>query len=286
MAAAAPSLDHIGYVVRSLDALREDFARLGFTTTEPRELMRVDAATGAAVSLRQRSCHAVLQRGYIELSAVETDDPRHHLAAYRRRGDGLHIVALGSDSIGAEYRRCLASGVRATAPAHAARRIEYGERHGEAHFGWFMVAPEESPEALLCYTANLTPELVYQPAVMNHANGALALVEACLLADDAAATAARYGRFLGSAVRERSGDFVFELEGGRLSIVDAQGYERRFAVAPRDEDARFVAAVIRVRDLGRCAELMRERGVVAWRSAGWLVTRLGAGGDTLVAFCD
>jgi hypothetical protein len=162
MATAPPALDHIGYVGRSLDALRDGMGRLGFATTEPRELMGVDATSGAAVSLRQRSCHAVFERGYVELSAVETDDPRHHLAAYRRRGDGLHILALGSGAIAVEHARCVAAGIGATPLARAARRIEYGERHGEARFEWFMFTPEESPEGLVCFATNLTPELVYQ----------------------------------------------------------------------------------------------------------------------------
>lgn len=283
--ATPPSLDHIGYVAGSLDSLREGMGRLGFTPTEPRELTGVDRATGAVVSLRQRSCHAVFERGYVELSAVETDDPAHHLAAYRRRGDGLHILALGSRAIEAEHARCVAAGLGATPPARAARRIEYGERHGEARFEWFMFTPAESPEGLVCYADNLTPELVYQRSVMAHPNGALALVEVCLLADDVAASAARYARLLGLAARGEAGRREFALDGGCFSIVDADGFERRFGVRRAVTAGRFAAAVIRVRDPAACERLLRERGVAVWRSAALLVTRFAAGGDTLLAFC-
>lgn len=285
IASTPPSLDHIGYVAPSLDPLRDGFERLGFRTTEPRELMGVDGATGATVSLRQRSCHAVLQRGYVELSAVETDDPRHHLAAYLRSGAGLHILALGSGAVAAEHARCVAAGIGTTAPARAARRIEYGERHGEARFEWFMFAPHESPEGLVCYAANLTPELVYQRSVMGHANGALALIEVCLLAGDVGAVRRRYARLLGLEARERCGHSEFGLDGGRLSIVDAQGFERRFGVHPTGAAGRFSAAIVRVGDLAQCERLLHERGVVAWRTDGLLVTRFTAGGDTLLAFC-
>lgn len=284
-AGTPPSLDHVGYVARSLDALREGMQRLGFGTTEPRELMGVDPATGAAVSLRQRSCHAVFERGYVELSAVETDDPQHHLAAYRRRGDGLHIVALGSGAIAVEHARCVAAGIRTTPPARATRRIEYGERHGEARFEWFMFAPDESPEGLVCYAANLTPELVYQRSVMGHANGALALAEVCLLADDVGVSSARYARLLGLAAREYPGRHEFALDGGCFSIVDAQGFARRFGVPPGAAAGRFAAAVIQVADPARCEALLRDRGIATWRSEGLLVTGFGAGGDTLLAFC-
>ncbi len=259
--------------------------RLGFATTEPRELLGVDPATGQPVPLRQRSCHAVFERGYVELSAVETDDPRHHLAVYRQHGDGLLILALGSTAIAAEYARCVAAGIGVTSPARATRRIEYGERHGEACFEWFMFRPDESPEGLVCYAANLTPELVYQRSVMAHANGALALAEVCLLTDDVSATRARYARLLGFAGRDRAGHFEFVLDGGRLSILDAQGFESRFGVTPAGGTGRFAAAVVRVRDAAACERLLRERGVPAWHNGTLLVTRFAAGGDTVLAFC-
>ena len=86
---AAPTLDHVGFVVSDLGRLVAAMRRLGFSITEPRELMRVDPATGERVSLHQQSCHAVFGTGYVELSAVPSDDPAHHLAAWRARGDGL-----------------------------------------------------------------------------------------------------------------------------------------------------------------------------------------------------
>jgi hypothetical protein len=283
--ASPPSLDHVGYVGRSLEALRAGMERLGFATTEPRDLMGVDDATGRAMPLRQRSCHAVFERGYVELSAVETDDPRHHLAVYRQRGDGLHILALGSAAIAAEHARCVAAGIGATALAQAARRIEYGERHGEARFEWFMFKPDESPDGLVCYAANLTPELVYQRSVMAHPNGACGLAEVCLLTDEVSAGAARYARLLGFAGREHAGQHEFALDGGRLSILDARGFESRFGVSPSGAPGRFAATVVSVRDAAACERLLRERGVIAWRSGMLLVTRFAAGGNTLLAFC-
>ena len=191
------SLDHVGFVAPQLAPLRASMRALGFTLTEPRELRRTDPVTGASVSLQQWSCHAVFEQGYVELTAVENDDPGHHLAAYLQRGAGLHILALGSARIGAEHARCAAAGIATTAPARATRRIEYGERHGDAAFEWFMFAPAEAPEGLVCYAHNLTPELVYQRSVQQHANGAVALEEVVVTVPQPPAAAARYERLLG-----------------------------------------------------------------------------------------
>jgi len=149
-----PSLDHVGFVGGDLLRLIGAMQRLGFATTEPQMLMRRDAATGAAVSLRQQSCHAVFASGYIELSAVLTDDPSHHLAAYRQRGEGLHILALGSRDPDADWHRCTAAGLPCSVPAGASRQIDYGARRGEARFRWFMLGPEAAPEGLLCLVRN------------------------------------------------------------------------------------------------------------------------------------
>jgi hypothetical protein len=57
----------------------------------------------------------------------------------------------------------------------ASRQIEYGQRHGEARFRWWMLPAAEMPEGLVCYVDNTTPELVFQAAVQAHPNGALDL---------------------------------------------------------------------------------------------------------------
>jgi catechol 2,3-dioxygenase-like lactoylglutathione lyase family enzyme len=116
-------------------------------------------------------------------------------------------------------------------------------------------------------------------------NGALALAEVCLLADDVAVSSARYTRLLGLEPHGHAGRREFALDGGCLSILNAHGFERRFGVRPSGVAGRFAAAVVRVCDTARCERLLRERGIVAWHSAGLLVTRFAAGGDTLLAFC-
>lgn len=281
------TLDHVGYVAHSLPALREQMLRLGFAPTEPRDLLAVDAATGATRPLGQRSCHAVLQRGYIELTAVDMPAPTHHLATWLARGAGLHILALGSDVIEAEQARCAATGLAVTPPAHASRRIEYGERHGEARFEWFMFAPHETPEGLVCYAHNLTPELVFQPSVQRHPNGALALTEVVVRCADLPSTGARWQRLLGVAPREDAAGLRFELAAGdTVTLCDPQQLRARFgsqAVEAGSTD-RLVASVVRVADIGRCEQWLQRAGFEPWRCAAELVVSLPAAGGALLVF--
>jgi hypothetical protein len=290
-AGAAPTLDHVGFVGSDLRRLVAAMRRLGFSTTEPRELMRVDPATGERVSLHQQSCHAVFGTGYVELSAVLSDDPTHHLAAWRARGEGLHILALGSDVPDQDWRRCRAAGLPCTAPADASRRIEYGTRHGDARFRWFMLQPEASPEGLLCFARNLTPELVFQPEVSRHANGALALCEVVVQVESPQAVAARFGAITGLApvaVRATAASAAamahgaaaaeaglrFDLAGGAaLTLLSPAAMVARFGAAAVAglPAGRFAALQVRVARLAAAESLLRERGIACERRAAELV---------------
>lgn len=221
-------LDHVGVVGRDLAAMRTAYARLGFAPTAPRPLERVDAATGARVPLGQSSCHLVLERGYVELSAVETDDPRHHLAAYLSRYTGLHIVALASTDIAGDHARCVTAGVEPTAVAAAARDIEYGDLHGVARFQWFMLAPRHSPACLTCFVRNLTPDLVFQRAVQVHPNSARALVSYTQVDPDPLGAAHRLAALAGSPLQKGDGDCTVMLGRGRAHLLRPDAWARRY----------------------------------------------------------
>ena len=279
------SLDHVGYVGRALEPLRVAMQRLGFAPTRPRLLMSEDPATGARVSLRQESCHVVLGEGYLELSAVLTEDPSHHLAAYVARGEGLHILALGHCDVDRAAQAAGVAGLRCTRPAFAARHIDYGTRHGDARFRWFMVEPADSPEGLLCVARNLTPELVYQPEVTCHPNGALALEEVLIRVDQLAPAAARYAALLGWPPQAAGhGACRFALRTGVLTLaLPAVVAARLGSTAAHARPGAFAAIRIRVAELVAARRLLERAGVGFDEVDGGLVIAPpAAGGAALV----
>jgi hypothetical protein len=285
------ALDHVGYVGADMGALRATMQRLGFACTDPRPLLREAADGGAPQSLQQESCHVVFGAGYLELSAVLTDDPRHHLGAYRARGTGLHILALGSDDVDARQARCRAVGIAVTAASNAARRIDYGTRHGEARFRWFMLEPHAAPDGLVCVVRNETPELVFQPAVQQHDNGAVALVEMALQVDDLQAAARRYGALLDVDVdggaAARAGSVALALQGGSLWIATPAAFQARFgAAAAGIATPRFAAAGVRVTNLAAAATLLRARGVPCERRGAELVVPAHAACGAVMVFTE
>jgi len=287
----APSLDHVGFVGPDLARLVTAMRRLGFATTEPTMLMRTDPATGAAVSLQQQSCHVVFGEGYVELSAVMTADPAHHLGAYRARGEGLHILALGSPDPDADWQRCTAAELPCSPPADAARRIDYGTRQGEAHFRWFMLQPQASPEGLLCLVRNENPELVFQPEVARHDNGAEALCEVIVCATTPAATAERLTIAIGCDPLPIAGDADHGLRyplrgGGALSLLSPAAMQARFgtdATAGLRPD-RFAALQLRVRHRADCAALLTRNAVPFTRHGPELIVPASVACGAILAF--
>ncbi len=288
---SVPSLDHAGFVGADLARLVTAMRRLGFATTAPKALMRTDPASGAAVPLQQQSCHAVFAEGYLELSAVLSDDATHHLAAYRARGDGLHILALGSPDPDSDWQRCSAAGLPCSAPAAASRQIDYGARHGEARFRWFMLQPQVSPEGLICVVRNETPELVFQPEVTRHDNGCEALVEVVVCATAPLATAAHLSIVTGIEPHPITANGVDGLTyalngGGALSLLSPAAMAARFGadvVAGLPPD-RFAALQLRVRRLADTATLLEQNAVPCTRRGPELIVPPTAACGAILAF--
>lgn len=244
------SLDHIGLVGHSIADMRRTWLDLGFFVTEPEELMSLDPDIGKQVSLGQHSCHVILERGYIELTAVDRPTPDHHLYPWITSGVSLGILAFGTDDIEVLHRRLLDSHIAVGPIAQASRPIHYGARRGEALFTWFALDAKHTPESLVCFVRNERPELVYQPEVQSHANGAKSLDGVILCASDPATTAARYAPY-GIVESIAPGLMRCRLDAGAIWIGTAAAITTRFGAGgpvTSGETARSVGFVVSGRE--------------------------------------
>jgi catechol 2,3-dioxygenase-like lactoylglutathione lyase family enzyme len=218
-------LDHIGLACRRLPLLLDSFSGLGFRVTEPAELMGIDPASHAPTLLGQTSAHIVFENTYIELTAVPDSATDNHLQPFLRRHSGMHILALRGTDIDQVHRRVLAGGMHAGEIQQACRLVSYGQRRGEARFRWFMLTREETPEGLVCVVANQTPEIVYQPEVQEHPNGAVGLTGMTICTDDLTAAVARYAKLLGVTAENDDGIARFELINARLTLCTPEALQ-------------------------------------------------------------
>ena len=176
---------------------------------------------------------------YLELTEVERDAPNHHLAPWLHAGAGMHILAFGSVALERVHAAASRAGLMPSAIAHAARFVDYGTRHGDAQFDWFMLPSAATPEGLVCVVRHKTRELVFQPEVQTHDNGALDIREVILSAVHWQQTCDRYAVLLGLSPIVTSVETAqFVLPGATLTIMSPIALRARYPLAsvdwPRD----------------------------------------------------
>jgi hypothetical protein len=234
--------------------------------------MRFEPSTQSLLPLDQSSCHIVLERTYIELSAAHTTDPRQHLQAYAGGVDRLQIVAFASTDVAATRTAVVSAGIGAKELQWAARQVTYGDRTGQARFHWFMVEPRDAPEGLVCFVRNTTPELIFQEVVQHHPLGAREVTGLAIVlptTEAAAVCAERYARYP-------------EGRDPAIAILTAADAEQRVGPAIRRARSAFAALAVEVEDLGRAAAALAERSIeFETRPAGIVVAPGYAGGAAL-----
>ena len=186
-------IDHVGVAGRNSDALRRAYEKLGFTLTRTEPLVGLDEA-GRKIPLGQVSAHFMFDDSYVELTAVTGENPENHLLAWLERYEGLHILALAADDVSAAKEKLLYEGLNPGRLQEAAREIHYG-RGGSARFSWFGFSPGVFPEAFVCMVQQRTPEIVFQPEMTDHANGARDLRGVFIVTPDKNAALTRYKPF-------------------------------------------------------------------------------------------
>ena len=96
-------------------------------------------------------------------------------------------------------------------------------------FSWFSVGAAVTPEALICFVRNERPELIYQPEVQRHANGASVLESVIICAGEPESVAERYGAYLYTTPKRVASDmFRCSLDRGVIWIGTVASIEQVF----------------------------------------------------------
>jgi hypothetical protein len=192
---AAPGalvLDHVAHFVSDLGEAGRTLEALGFVVTPYSEQSTQDGPAGTA-----NRC-VMLEDGYLEFLSPIADTPharrtREAMARY----PGVHILALGTPAAAEEHARLARHGFAPLPLVDLEREVEVEGETRTARFGVARVPPEAMPEGRVQFVEHRTPDTVWQPRWLGHANGVTALTAVFVAADDPAAAAARYARFTG-----------------------------------------------------------------------------------------
>jgi hypothetical protein len=214
---AATGLDHVAVVVHDLETARAAWIGLGFALTPT--ALHTD---GAGAPTGTANACAMLRGGYVELLAVvDSRRPSRTVAGFLARYEGVHIVSLSVDDAQAAQARLRRAGLEAELTATA--------RDTDQGIARFERLPLTSAMPRLQLVRHLTPELVWRPAQMVHANHAARLEEVVVAADPPADFAALVSHLAGCPLRpDVVGGFVLTLAAGQVRILRPEGVAALF----------------------------------------------------------
>ena len=250
--ASALVLDHVGVITRDLDAGARCWERLGFMLSP---LSRQRGAVPGAASIEPwasaNRC-AIFEKGYLELIGIVDPAAHNPWRRFIERFEGIHLAALRCEDADRAYARLRSTATFLDAPIARERKLEYRGSVHTMRFRNIFSRDAECPEGRYIVIEHQTPELLWQPELMTHANGAVGLEEVVIVTDDVAV-----------AQRARALD-------GVPKVMGTARFAAQFGFSAPDPS--FAAITVSFRDLGRAIELLRSRGVVVQQkgSTVWL----------------
>ena len=260
-------LDHVGLFVADLDAIPAWFTRLGFTLTPRAMHMHRDVAGREAPSGTSNHC-AMFREGYLEILGATADTPlAAQLKARLARYPGVHLIAFAAADADARHAALDQTDLAPLPLVHLQRPIDLdGGPTATGRFSVIRMPPDSMPEGRIQVVTHHTPELVWQPRFLTHANGVEALTEVLVCVDDPAEAAGRFGRLLTRPARTADGAAEVDLNRGGIRFLtpDRLALELPDLTPP---SLPFIAAIgFRCRDLAATGRFFADRNipVKAW----------------------
>jgi hypothetical protein len=243
---AALTLDHVGAIAHDLDAAAARWQRLGFTLSPmSRQRGAVPGQTGMQPWASANRC-AIFRKGYVEQIGIVDRNAFNPWQRFLDRFEGLHLLALRCANADRAYQRLVPVAPFLSAPIARERKLTYRGDERTMRFRNIFSRDDQCPEARYIVIEHQTPELLWQDEFMDHENGAYALEDVMIVADDPAV-----------ARRAAALDGVPQLE-------SSSAFAQRYGWKP---PLPAVAAItVSFDDCGRAIELMASRGIIAHRS--------------------
>lgn len=242
----ALTLDHAGALVRDLAAGAARWERLGFTLSpQSRQRGAVPGAAGMQPWASANRC-AIFRRGYLELIGLVDPGAHNPWARFLSRFEGLHLLALRCENADAAYADLSAQADFLQPPVQRERPVQIDGAQHTMRFRNIFSDDARCPEGRYIVIEHQTPDLLWQPSLMAHPNGACSLREVLVVAQDD-----------GVAGRLRA-------LGSLAQSLTAEEFARRFAVQAHAPS--FAAVTVSFADVDAAARMMETRGVALRRS--------------------
>jgi len=250
--AADIALDHVGVIGRDLDAAAKRWERLGFTLSPlSRQRGAVPGRDGMQPWATANRC-AVFEQGYLELIGIVDPAAFNPWQRFLARLEGLHLLAFRCAEATSAYEALKHRAPFLSPPIERERKLTYRGEERTMRFRNIFSRDDDCPEARYIVIEHQTPELLWQPELMGHENGARGLVAVTMVADD-------------PVVQQR-----LEALGGIVGIEAPSAFAERYGWRPQVPP--LAAITVTFADLDQTLRLMRHRRIEVQQGDGevWL----------------
>lgn len=232
-AAGELNLDHVAHFVPHIDSASAALERLGFTLTPFSAQSHRLEPGGPLVSAGTGNRCVMLKQGYLEfLTPTGATPVANQLRTATRRYVGVNLIAFGTAMPDLDHARLAKAGFEPLAPVALQRSIETTSGTDTARFTVVRVPPAAMAEGRIQFCQHHTPQLLWQPRWIEHANHASALTGVLLCIEDPQATARRYARFTGLLPQVTGKLWRIDTARGSLLFVEPAQLKRRFGPTP------------------------------------------------------
>jgi hypothetical protein len=258
-------LDHVGVAVRDLGAGETAYRRLGFRLT-PRSIHSGAIEPGGPVVPWGSGNHcAMFQNGYLEIVGLTDASLHSSVKTFLQRYEGAHIVAIGSGETAETYKALISRSEGVKPPVRLQRDAAYGpdgKETRQAAFSNISIDSAYFPEGKLIFIEHLTRDVIWQPHLLDHPNGAVALAEVGFCVADVAATSEKLRKLLDIEWKEVMPNVArFKLPRGTIYVMNAAGMAK-WTPGVTPPCIPFVATLgVAVRDLETTRRLLTENSV-------------------------
>jgi hypothetical protein len=281
------TIDHVGLVAKDVAALREAYARLGFTVSAATPVTQPNPDGKREISLGLVSAHVAFASTCLELTAVRHPGQGCHLDKWLAKGEGPHVMGLRTSDIDRSYNELLAAGLILPPTRASSRRVTGNGVKGIAQMRWFELPESISREAFTCVIQHDTPELVYDPRLTSHANGALGIRSVFTVVENMDEAFGRYHRLPGTKRRSFAVGRTIIMNEQQIVVVERGGLTAMFPGLDVGQPPHIGGFALTVADLAATRALFAKQGIYFknWGDKGIWVPPEDTGG-AVVAFVD
>jgi hypothetical protein len=248
-------IDHAVVVVRDIDAARDAWAKLGFQV-QPR---------GFHMRLGTANHLMIFADNYVELIGIVEANPFNaERRVWLEGGGGLANAALRTDGAALTYAAWTEAGLEPDPVMEFDRAVHIGGREERAAFRTVRLGRRRAKLLGFFACEHLTPRFVYRPEWTKHANSAVALAGATVIADDPATDEAYVRKVFGdAAIRRQDGELLVASGGTPIRYMTRKRFLATYpGIAPHRSGDHPALLSFRVADLARAQAVLAAAGVM------------------------